>query len=47
MSRDIFAARAFILGEPADALQKFIDLPWCRADEYYIQKLALSSADWR
>jgi hypothetical protein len=38
---DIFTARALLLGEPAARLQTFLDLPWCHADEYYIQKLAL------
>jgi hypothetical protein len=41
-SADIFAARALVLGESADKLALFIDRPWCRADEYYIQKLALT-----
>jgi hypothetical protein len=39
MSRDIFAARAFILGE--EGLKRFVDVPWCSGDEYYVQKLAL------
>ncbi len=39
---DIFFARALILSEPANDLKKSIDIPWCRADEYYIQKLALT-----
>jgi hypothetical protein len=41
MSGDIFAARALILGEPSERLERFVDLPWCRGDESYIQKLAL------
>ena len=41
MSAEIFAARALILGEPADRLKTFVDLPWCKADLFYIQKLAL------
>ncbi len=36
---DVFAARAWILDEPADALAGFLDVPWCRADLHYIQKL--------
>ena len=39
---EIFTARALILGEPAQKLARYIDLPWCQADEYYIQKLALT-----
>jgi hypothetical protein len=31
----------FVLGESADQLRRYVDLPWCRADEFYIQKLAL------
>jgi hypothetical protein len=41
MSSDIFAARALILHEPAERLAKYVDLPWCKGDEFYIQKLAL------
>lgn len=41
MSNDIFAARALILHEPAERLAKYVDLPWCKGDEFYIQKLAL------
>ena len=44
MSNDIFAAKALILHEPAQTLERFIDIPWCRADECYIQKLALLCA---
>jgi len=39
---EIFNARALVLGEPSTSLQKYIDQPWCRADEYFIQKLALT-----
>jgi hypothetical protein len=41
MSADIFAAKALILEEPADHLTTVVDIPWCKGDEYYIQKLAL------
>jgi hypothetical protein len=34
--------RQGILGETADKLAAFVDIPWCRADEYYVQKLALT-----
>jgi hypothetical protein len=44
MSADVFAARALILNEPADQLARDLDIPWCRADEYYVQKLALLCA---
>jgi hypothetical protein len=40
--REIFAARALVLDEPAPDLARHVDLPWCRADEYYIEKLALT-----
>jgi len=39
MSAEIFAARALILGEPGEKLERFLDIPWCRADLFYIQKL--------
>jgi hypothetical protein len=39
---EIFTARALILDEPAERLRDFLDLPWCRADEFHIQKLALT-----
>jgi hypothetical protein len=42
VSSQIFAARALILAEPVEKLALFIDRPWCKADEYYIQKLALA-----
>ena len=41
MGLEIFAARAMILDEPAERLAGFVDLPWCRGDEFYIQKLAM------
>jgi hypothetical protein len=47
MSAEIFAAKALILHEPAEQLEKFIDLPWCKADEFYVQKLSLASAALR
>jgi hypothetical protein len=36
---EIFAARALILEEPAQKLARFLDLPWCKADLFYVQKL--------
>jgi hypothetical protein len=39
---EIFTARALLLREPAARLHGFVDLPWCRGDEFYIQKLALT-----
>jgi outer membrane protein assembly factor BamB len=39
MSAEIFAARALILGESTDKLERFLDIPWCKADLFYIQKL--------
>jgi len=41
MSAEIFAARAWILHEPADRLARFVDIPWCKADLFHIQKLVL------
>jgi hypothetical protein len=38
---EIFSARALILQESPEKLSTYLDLPWCRADEYYLQKLAL------
>ncbi len=38
---EIFTARALLLHEPPERLQRHLDLPWCRADEFYLQKLAL------
>lgn len=40
-SAEIFAARALILNERAENLERCLDLPWCQADLFYIQKLAL------
>ncbi len=39
---EIFTARALLLHENPDTLAGYLDLPWCRADEYYLQKLALT-----
>lgn len=39
---EIFTARALLLGESSAQLANYLDLPWCRADEYYVQKLALA-----
>lgn len=39
---EIFAAKALLATPPAEQLQRFFDIPWCRADEFYIQKLALA-----
>jgi hypothetical protein len=41
MSLQVFTARSFILGEPADKPAACLDLPWCKADETYARKLAL------
>lgn len=38
---EIFSARALLLRETAPELQQYIDIPWCKADEFYIRKLAL------
>ena len=40
MSAEVFAARALLLREPAAELEACLDLPWCKADLFYIQKLA-------
>jgi hypothetical protein len=42
MAAEIFAAKALIRREPAERLAQYVDLPWCKADLYYIQKLALA-----
>jgi outer membrane protein assembly factor BamB len=41
MPAEIFAARAWILNEPAEKLASSLDIPWCKADLFYLQKLAL------
>ena len=52
MSAEIFAARALILRESPDKLESFLDIPWCKADLFYIQKLvfcieANGSVEWQ
>lgn len=42
MADEIFAARALILREPAEKLKRFLDIPWCKADLFYIRKLLLT-----
>ena len=39
MSAEVFAAKALILHEPAEELISYLDVPWCKADLFYIQKL--------
>jgi hypothetical protein len=46
-SQEVFAARAMILGEPADKLSNYLDQPWCKGDEYYIQKQAMTLGNAR
>ena len=41
MPAEIFMARAWILNEPAEKLASFLDIPWCKADLFYLQKLVL------
>ncbi|MDW8222880.1 MAG: hypothetical protein RMJ82_08025, partial [Gemmatales bacterium] len=41
MAHEIFTARAWLLGESSRQLQTYLDIPWCAADLYYIQKLVL------
>ncbi len=41
MSAEIFTARAWILDERCAELIRFLDIPWCHADLFYIQKLVL------
>ena len=42
VAADVFAAQAWVLKEGAAKLALFIDRPWCHADLYYMQKLALT-----
>jgi hypothetical protein len=41
MADEIFAVRAWVLGESPEKLARFLDLPWCKADLFYIRKLVL------
>jgi len=41
MSAEVFAAKSLILHEPAEKLTGYLDIPWCKADVFYIQKLVL------
>ena len=42
MADEVFAARALILHESAENLARYIDIPWCKADLFYIQKLVFA-----
>ena len=42
VAAEVFAARALILREPAEKLARYIDIPWCKADLFYIQKLVFT-----
>jgi hypothetical protein len=39
MAAEIFDARALVLREPPQKLARYLDVPWCRADLFYLQKL--------
>ena len=39
VTAEIFAAKALILYEPAEKLISYLDIPWDKADLFYIQKL--------
>lgn len=39
MSMEIFMAKALLANESAARLRQYLDIPWCHADLYYIQKL--------
>ena len=39
VAHEVFTAKAMILSEPADRLRSYLDIPWCKADLFYIQKL--------
>jgi len=39
MSAEIFAAEAWVLNGSAGELTRFLDIPWCKADLFYIRKL--------
>lgn len=48
----IFRAKRFIGAEGRESLERWIDLPWCRADLYHVEKLALAieasgATEWR
>lgn len=40
-SLDLFQARAWIERAPAAKLARWVDLPWCSGDLFYVRKLAL------
>jgi hypothetical protein len=39
MAAEVFDARALILRESSGQLTRYLDLPWCQADLFYLQKL--------
>ncbi len=52
VAAEVFTARALILREPAEELARYIDIPWCKADLFYIQKLVYTieakyKVDWQ
>jgi hypothetical protein len=38
---DGFGAKAMILNRDGQELERFLDLPWFKGDEYQIQKMAM------
>lgn len=43
---EIFSACALILGKDGAHLQRYLDIPWCRADLFAIRKLAFCVRNW-
>jgi len=41
-SRALFAGAAFVEQWPGEELARFVDVPWCRGDFYFIEKCALA-----
>lgn len=37
-----FCARAMLFADPGPTLESCLDIPWCKADLYYVHKLALA-----
>lgn len=47
MAAEIFAAQALILGVTPEKLAGRLDIPWCAADLFYIQKLVWALQAWQ
>lgn len=40
VARSLFATKAYVMGEPAERLRGYLDVPFCAGDLYFLEKLS-------